>query len=263
MSATSAEITKVNVVSIISDGADLPNFVSDVGSDDEEDGGATKADVSRMHDEAVKENNNRKTARANRKLPATEGIDAEYVASIKKMEDLLRNSQKEILDSMTKYCTCTHARLPVDARPDNTGKSNVPGGDTTSFVVSDIIQEAMRFANKESTHTRQDPLEAYMFNEEADDIGEVVAGQDTVTNRNADGEDTVEHVIAPPLNSTETSMEDPTNVVNANQVLVSDLKEEVSEMRSDMVGLAKQLDYSQHMLQMSAKGSSTGCCSIL
>lgn len=103
----------------------------------------------------------------------------------------------------------------------------------------------------------------------------------------------VEHVIAPPLNSTETSMEDPTNVVNANQVfmvcsiqcirtycgrsrgyegagevedmkvLVSDLKEEVSEMRSDMVGLAKQLDYSQHMLQMSAKGSSTGCCSIL
>lgn len=30
-----------------------------------------------------------------------------------------------------------------------------------------------------------------MFNEEADDIGEVVAGQDTVTNRNADGEDTV------------------------------------------------------------------------
>lgn len=59
------------------------------------------------------------------------------------------------MDSMTKYCTCTHARLPVDARPDNTGKSNVPGGDTTSFVVSDIIQEAMRFANKESTHTRQ------------------------------------------------------------------------------------------------------------
>lgn len=46
-------------------------------------------------------------------------------------------------------------------------------------------------------------------------------------------------------------------------MLVSDLKEEVSEMRSDMVGLAKQLDYSQHMLQMSAKGSSTGCCSIL
>lgn len=47
------------------------------------------------------------------------------------------------------------------------------------------------------------------------------------------------------------------------KVLVSDLKEEVSEMRSEMVGLAKQLDQSQHMLEMSANGSSTGCCSIL
>ncbi|CAN6933690.1 unnamed protein product [Brassica oleracea] len=88
----------VNMISIIYDGADIPNFESDVGSDDEDDvlvdnlvkaaregfsfsnsnfkGGATKADVSRMRDEAVKENNNRKTARANQKLPATEGIDA-------------------------------------------------------------------------------------------------------------------------------------------------------------------------------------------
>nr|VDC65465.1 unnamed protein product [Brassica rapa] len=117
----------VNVVSIISDGVDLPNFEPGVGSEDEEDvlvdnlvkaaregfsfsnsnfkGGATKADVSRMRDEAIKENNNRKTARANRKLPATDGVDAEYVASIKKMEDLMRISTKEILDTLTKYCT--------------------------------------------------------------------------------------------------------------------------------------------------------------
>ncbi|KAG2265957.1 hypothetical protein Bca52824_073036 [Brassica carinata] len=75
---------KINVVSIISDGADLSNFESDLGSDDKEDvlvdnlvkaaregfsfsnlnfkGGATKADVSRMREEAIKENNNRKTA---------------------------------------------------------------------------------------------------------------------------------------------------------------------------------------------------------
>ncbi|KAH0860689.1 hypothetical protein HID58_088950 [Brassica napus] len=284
----------VNVVSIISDGAELPNFEPDVGSNDEEDvlvdnlvkaagegfsfsnsnfkGGATKADVSRMRDEAINENNNRKTARANRKQPATEGIDAEYVASIvktaylqiyptwKKMEDLLRNLQKEISDSITKSSTRTHVRQSVDAEPDNTGKASVPRGDTSSFVASDIIQEAMRFANKETTHTRQetrenmvgvqrgqsrdedifseplrseeheamdpnlndgvedmDPLEAYMVNEEAHDIGEVGAGQDTVPKRNVDGEDTVEHVIAPPLNSTQTSMEDPTNVAKANQ----------------------------------------------
>ena len=72
------------MVSIISDGADLSNFESDLGSDDKEDvlvdnlvkaaregfsfsnlnfkGGATKADVSRMREEAIKENNNRKTA---------------------------------------------------------------------------------------------------------------------------------------------------------------------------------------------------------
>ncbi|WZZ00154.1 hypothetical protein YC2023_072482 [Brassica napus] len=104
---------KVNVVSIISDGADLPNFVSDVGSDDEEDvlvdnlGGATKADVSRMHDEAVKENNNQKTARANRKLPATEGIDAEYVASIVKnsLSADLSNMGDQIKDIVCLYAT--------------------------------------------------------------------------------------------------------------------------------------------------------------
>ncbi|CAN6858957.1 unnamed protein product [Brassica oleracea] len=136
-------------------------------------GGATKADVSRMRDEAINENNNRKTARANWKQPATEGIDAEYVASIKKMEDLLRNLHKEISDSITKSSTRTHVRQSVDAEPDNTGKASVPRGDTSSFVASDIIQEAMRVANKETIHTRQDPLEAYMVNEEAHDIREV------------------------------------------------------------------------------------------
>ncbi|CAN7028336.1 unnamed protein product, partial [Brassica oleracea var. botrytis] len=304
---------QVNVVSIISDGAELPNFEPDMGSDDEEDvlvdnlvkaagegfsfsnsnfkGGATKADVSRMRDEAINENNNRKTARANRKQPATEGIDAEYVASIvknslsadlsnmgdqikdlalslcnsqnlfqKNMEDLLRKLHKEISDSITKSSTRTHVRQSVDAEPDNTGKAFVPRGDTSSFVASDIIQEAMRVANKETTHTRQetrenmvgvqrgqsrdedifseplrskeheamdpnlndgvedvDPLEAYMVNEEAHAIGEVGDGQDTVPNRNVDEEDTVEHVIAPPLKSTQTSMEDLTNVAKANQ----------------------------------------------
>ena len=67
----------------------------------------------------------------------------------------MRISQKEILDTMTKYCTRSHARPPVDRPPDNTGESNVPGRDSNPFVVSDIIQEAMRFANKETTHTRQ------------------------------------------------------------------------------------------------------------
>ncbi|CAG7874340.1 unnamed protein product [Brassica rapa] len=314
---------KVNVVSIISDGVDLPNFEPGVGSEDEEDvlvdnlvkaaregfsfsnsnfkGGATKADVSRMRDEAIKENNNRKTARANRKLPATEGVDAEYVASIvknslsadlsnmgdqikdlalslcnsqnlfqKKMEDLMRISQKEILDTLTKYCTRSHARPPVDCPPDNTGESNLPERDSNPFVVSDIIQEAMRFANKESAHTRQesrenvvggqrghpcdednfseplrseeheamdhgvgdelnpnhgdreeDPLVAYMFNGEADDVGDVGACQDPITNSNVHGENLVEQVIAPPFNRSETIIEDPTNVVNANQEAVT------------------------------------------
>ena len=42
------------------------------------------------------------------------------------------------------------------------------------------------------------------------------------------------------------------------KVLVSDLEEKVSDMRSEMVGLAKQLEYSQHMLEMPPNGSSTG-----
>ncbi|CAF1965382.1 BnaCnng35530D [Brassica napus] len=247
---------KVNVVSIISDGADLSNFESDLGSDDKEDvlvdnlvkaaregfsfsnlnfkGGATKADVSRMREEAIKENNNRKTARPCLALSLCNSQNLFQ----KKMEDLMRISQKEILDTMTKYCTRSHARPPVDRPPDNTGESNVPGRDSNPFVVSDIIQEAMRFANKESAHTRQetrenvvggqrgqpcdedifseslrseeheamdhgggdelnpnhgdreeDPLVAYMFNGEADDIGDVGACQDTVTNPNVDRED--------------------------------------------------------------------------
>ncbi|KAL0796735.1 hypothetical protein Bca101_068112 [Brassica carinata] len=43
-----------------------------------------KSDVSRMRNEASKVVNNRKTARENRKQPAPEGIDAEYVANIVK-----------------------------------------------------------------------------------------------------------------------------------------------------------------------------------
>nr|VDC65464.1 unnamed protein product [Brassica rapa] len=124
----------------------------------------------------------------------------------------------------------------------------------------------MRFLNKESAHTRQDPLVAYMFNGEADDVGDVGACQDPITNSNVHGENAVEQVIAPPFNRSETIIEDPTNVVNANQdmkVLVSDLEEKVSDMRSEMVGLAKQLEYSQHMLEMPPNGSSTGCCGIL
>ncbi|KAF2533344.1 hypothetical protein F2Q70_00030329 [Brassica cretica] len=286
---------KVNVVSIISDGADLSNFESDLGSDDKEDvlvdnlvkaaregfsfsnsnfkGGATKADVSRMREEAIKENNNRKTANLSNMGDQIKDLALSLCNSQnlfqKKMEDLMRISQKEILDTMTKYCTRSHARPPVDRPPDNTGESNVPGRDSNPFVVSDIIQEAMRFANKESAHTRQetrenmvggqreqpcdedifseplrseeheamdhgggdelnpnhgdreeDPLVAYMFNGEADDIGDVGACQDTVTNPNVDGEDAVEQVIAHPFNSSETIIEDPTNVVNANQAVL-------------------------------------------
>ena len=60
-----------------------------------------------MHDEAVKENNNRKTARANRKLPATEGIDAEYVASIVKnsLSADLSNMGDQIKDIVCLYAT--------------------------------------------------------------------------------------------------------------------------------------------------------------
>lgn len=42
-----------------------------------------------------------------------------------------------------------------------------------------------------------------------------------------------------------------------------ELKEEVSEMRSEMVVLAKHLDQCQRTIEMSANESSTGFCSIL
>lgn len=134
-----------------------------------------------MRDEAKKANNNRKTARANLKHSATDTIDAEYVATIvrnslsrdlgkmceeikdlrmslcnsqnlfqKNMQDILMKFQKEIANSISNPCIRPHVEQPAHTEPVNTGTGSIPSGNTPPFVPDDIIQEAMRFANKES-----------------------------------------------------------------------------------------------------------------
>ncbi|KAL0898292.1 hypothetical protein Bca101_082253 [Brassica carinata] len=160
---------KVNVISITSEGVELLKIDTDVaGPDDDEDvlvdnlvkaagegfpfsnshfkGGATKADVTRMRDEAKKDNPNRKNARANLKEPVVEGVDAEYIANI----DILNKSLKEIANSVSGHCTRPHVDQSVQTEDHIAGKGSFPTGNTNPSVASDIILEAMHFANKQS-----------------------------------------------------------------------------------------------------------------
>lgn len=156
-------------------------------------GGASKADVLRMRDEAKKEISNRKTARVNPKKSLSDGVDAEYVATIvknslaadlstmgdqikdigvslfnsqnlfqKNMQDILRNFQTEIANLITTPCTRIHVPQPDQTHTDNTGAGSIPSGNTNPCVPSDIIEEAMQFANVEVLPPRTVFFEKYL-----------------------------------------------------------------------------------------------------
>lgn len=134
-----------------------------------------------MRGEAKKDNPNRKNARANLKEPVVEGVDAEYIANIvkniisaellkmgeqiketvlflrnsqnlfeKNMQDILNKSLKEIANSVTDHCTRPHVDQSVQTEDHIAGKGIFPTGNTNPSVASDIILEAMHFANKQS-----------------------------------------------------------------------------------------------------------------
>ncbi|KAG2303389.1 hypothetical protein Bca52824_032040 [Brassica carinata] len=180
------------------------------------------------------------------------------------MQDILMKFQKEIANSISNPCIRPHVEQPAHTEPVNTGTGSIPSGNTPPFVPDDIIQEAMRFANKESIDpsnaTKEkdgdaekgkcleedtpsgaptsedpqnmdpilndvtedvDPISVHMDTEEAHVNVEVRTGEDTETNRDIDGEDSAERVIAPPLNTTETSVDDSSTIAEANQETVA------------------------------------------
>ncbi|CAH8325738.1 unnamed protein product [Eruca vesicaria subsp. sativa] len=113
------------------------------------------------------------------------------------MEDILRRSLKEITESITNSCTRPHVQQSVETEQDNTGKESRPEGQTSSFVASDIIEEALRFANKEASHRREQSNEAFMTNDMAHVSGGGGDDQETVSNRDISEKDTVEPDVLP------------------------------------------------------------------
>ncbi|KAJ0250217.1 hypothetical protein HA466_0143920 [Hirschfeldia incana] len=153
---------KVNVVSIISDGVEPPNFEPDVEADDEGDvlvenlvnafrqgfsfsnqnfkRGATKADVTRMRDLSADLSN----MGVQIKDLALSLCNSQNIFQ-KKVEDLLGDIHKQISESISKFSTSSPVRQSVGVRTDN-----------TSYVASEIIQEALRYTQNQTTDTRQE-----------------------------------------------------------------------------------------------------------
>ncbi|KAL0796734.1 hypothetical protein Bca101_068111 [Brassica carinata] len=171
------------------------------------------------------------------------------------MEELVRNFLKEISTTTNNPPDRPHVQPSSEAEPDNSEKGSVPTGNTSPFVASDIIQEAMLFAQKETSHSRhvtyenpvggqsgEDGVEEF-FSEnpsseqpgatdanlndivvspvstQADMANEedVMAGEHPEPKRNVDVEITVDSVNPPPPITTETSMDASANIDKANQ----------------------------------------------
>ncbi|KAJ4901874.1 Uncharacterized protein Rs2_15825 [Raphanus sativus] len=213
-------------------------------------GGISKDEVYRMREEGKKETGNRKTARAQHSQPAPGGIDTEYVANIvkncvsaetckmghqikelaasvsnsqnifqKNMEEMLLNFLKE----MEKMITNRSIGPNVQPQPDNTAGGSTQMGEKNSVDATDIIHQAMVFANNETSKTRNAPSEPSPHGEGGHGVEK---SSDNTTDElrvseqclqgygGADKEETVmvQNVVAPPLISTEGSHDDLSNI---------------------------------------------------
>ncbi|CAH8369840.1 unnamed protein product [Eruca vesicaria subsp. sativa] len=152
----------------------------------------------------------------------------------KKMEDLFRSSLKEITDSITNACTRPHVQQPDQAEQDNSGKESRSGAQTSSCAAADIIEEALRFANKETSNTCEESNEENMTDDLSHGAGGCGEGHETLLNRDISEEDTVnkpifhtclilliimpvEPAVLPTINSPERSIEPPPDAEKANQ----------------------------------------------
>ncbi|KAG2307733.1 hypothetical protein Bca52824_027481 [Brassica carinata] len=200
----------VNVISITSEGVELLKIDTDVaGPDDDEDV---------LVDNLVK-------AAGEELLKMSEQIK-ETVLFLrnsqnlfeKNMQDILNKSLKEIANSVSGHCTRPHVDQSVQTEDHIAGKGSFPTGNTNPSVASDIILEAMHFANKQSippsNHAicrtfmstcirlylinscfcsyilRQDQHASYMDTEELHVGGDVRDVEVTEPNCNVDGEET-------------------------------------------------------------------------
>ncbi|XP_018463315.2 uncharacterized protein LOC108834473 [Raphanus sativus] len=145
-------------------------------------GGVTVADVNRMRQEGKKDNLNRKTSRPNQNQTPPGGFDAEHVAKIvknsvsedlskmaqhikdiavsmgnsqnlfqKNMQDMFQNFQKEIEEKISTLSRRPIIGEAVHTDHVNTSTANIHAGGGTSFDAAGIIENAMRFANHQST----------------------------------------------------------------------------------------------------------------
>ncbi|KAF8092049.1 hypothetical protein N665_0426s0007 [Sinapis alba] len=191
---------KAQVFSIISAEIEQMNVNPELGwSDDEEDvhvenlvkcieegfsfsnyhftGGATKADVIRMCEEAKKENVSRKSAKTKSQKPVTDAIDADYVANIVKnsvaadlskmseqikdltkslttRQTLMQNKIRDILDHymwdirslINTPCNRPHVIPPHNTQPGIPVCHSSPGDGSLNVDPSNIIQDALRAA---------------------------------------------------------------------------------------------------------------------
>ncbi|KAL0898287.1 hypothetical protein Bca101_082248 [Brassica carinata] len=250
---------KVNVISITSEGVELLKIDTDVaGPDDDEDvlvdnlvkaagegfpfsnshfkGGATKADVTRMRDEAKKDNPNRKNARANLKEPVVEGVDAEYIANIFSDWEYKPSVASDIiLEAM-------HFANKQSIPPSNDNEENTGDGEAGHNRDEDIFSETFASPEPHCMDTNMDDVlkdvfllditlvvhdallrdqhASYMDTEELHVGGDVRDVEVTEPNCNVDGEETAEQSIFPQSNSKDTSGDDSTNAGTENQETV-------------------------------------------
>ncbi|KAG2298671.1 hypothetical protein Bca52824_035143 [Brassica carinata] len=175
---------KAHVVSIVSDGVDLNNVDAEIAWSDSEDDvlvdnlakciqEGIRSDVIRMREEAVKENNVRKTSKGIVRQHRADGLDADYVAStvkqsvsldLRRMEEEIKNLGQTVSESqnlMRSYlqdmfdtfhrdivslkpqCTRTHADTPnaTEAETTDTRKNTTTGSNPAD--TRNIIQEAL------------------------------------------------------------------------------------------------------------------------
>ncbi|KAL0886011.1 hypothetical protein Bca101_009994 [Brassica carinata] len=125
---------KAHVVSIVSDGVDLNNVDAEIAWSDSEDDvlvdNLAKSDVIRMREEAVKENNVRKTSKGIVRQHRADGLDADYVAStVKQSVSLDLRRMEEEIKNLGQTCTRTHADTPnaTEAETTDTRKNTTTG----------------------------------------------------------------------------------------------------------------------------------------
>lgn len=72
---------------------------------------------------------------------------------------MLDNFKKEIVSLITTPCTRPHVPQSFHSQPNTTARRSIPTEDSISVDAANIVLDAMRFANNESTQARNVRIE--------------------------------------------------------------------------------------------------------